>query len=281
MRCSRWSAALIAWRVISGPADLVIAGVLDQAADAVQPGAPVCLPRRALRAWLAWRPRVRIDDPRTPAAAASAGRARRRGLRRADAPGHRRDRAARDRTAGCRQPRHSGAAVRAESTRSPTSCRTRTTRGSVTGHAPWLLPTGPTPFRNSSPRSRSRRFALIAVAAWRGLLPRMWLAFTACFAPALARTVRSRRGREHLRHRAMGAAALRSGHRHGALAVAVRRSWRRLASRCCSPSRSRNHGGGAPAGGAPGRRCWRSSWRWSCCRRRARSTRRRCRRSTT
>ena len=84
--------AVIAWRVINGPADLAIAGLSIKLQTLYNPVLLfVCL--SGLRAWLTWRPRVRIDDPRMVLPRLRrAGRTRRRGLCRADAPGDCRDR---------------------------------------------------------------------------------------------------------------------------------------------------------------------------------------------
>ena len=173
--------AVIAWRVINGPADLTIAGVSIKLQTLYNPVLLfVCL--SGLRAWLAWRPRVRIDDPRLVLP-----RLRRLGG------------LAFAVCAVLMLPVIAGIALRAMNGELPaTETFWRSSPRGVDALAyfvpnpnnpwfggwsrPWFLPDRTDAFPEFVASFSLAAFGVIAIAAWRGLLPRMWVAFTALFA---------------------------------------------------------------------------------------------------
>ena len=174
-------AALIAWRLSEGPTDLVIAGVVVKLQTLYNPVLLlVCV--LAIRIWMAWRPRVRIDDPAT-----ILPRLRRLGAIAVVV------------CAVLMVPVLAGVVMGAMNDQLPaTETFWRSSPRGVDALAyfvpnpnhpwfgdrtrPWLLPPRSDAFPEFVASFSLAALVFIAVAAWRGLLPRMWVAFTAFFA---------------------------------------------------------------------------------------------------
>lgn len=173
--------ALIAWRLFKGPADVVIAGISIKLQTLYNPLLMVALLACA-RGLLAWRPRVRLDDPESVLP-----RAWRLGA------------LAVATCALLMLPVIAGVVLRAIDGRLPaTETFWRSSPRGVDLLAyfvpnpnspwfgdttrPWLLPPRGDAFPEFVASFSLAAFAVIAVAAWRGLLPRIWVVFTACFA---------------------------------------------------------------------------------------------------
>ena len=172
---------LIVWRLINGPADFVIAGVAIKLQTLYNPVLLfVCL--GWIRGWMAWRPRVRIHDPEM-----ALPRLWRLGAIAVAVCGV------------LMLPVIAGLVQRAVGGRLPgTETFWRSSPRGVDALAyfvpnpnnpwfgdwtrPWLLPPRPDAFPEYVASFSLAALVIIAVAAWRGLLPRMWVAFTACFA---------------------------------------------------------------------------------------------------
>jgi len=165
----------------TGPVDLVIAGVSIKLQTLYNP-ALLFVGLLAIRGWMAWRPRVRIDDP-----ARALPRLRQLGA------------VAVTVCAVLMLPVIAGIVLRAMNDQLPvTETFWRSSPRGVDALAyfvpnpnnpwfgdwtrPWLLPPRSDAFPEFVASFSLAALAVIAVAAWRGLLPRMWLAFTACFA---------------------------------------------------------------------------------------------------
>lgn len=173
--------ALVAWWLINGPADLVIADVTIKLQTLYTPILLfVCL--AGIRAWMSWRPRVRIVDPDT-----ALPRLRRLGAIAAVVCGL------------LMLPMMAGLARGALNGQlAPIDTFWRSSPRGVDALAyfvpnpnnpwfgdwtrPWFLPPRPDAFPEFVASFSLAALAVIAVAAWRGLLPRMWTAFTVCFA---------------------------------------------------------------------------------------------------
>jgi hypothetical protein len=172
---------LIAWRLFNGPADVVIAGVSIKLQTLYNPMLLFVL-LAGTRTLLAWRPRVRIVDPDI-----ALPRMWRLGA------------IAVFTCALFMLPVLVGVALRALNDRLPmTETFWRSSPRGVDLLAyfvpnpnspwfgdttrPWLLPPRADAFPEFVASFSLVAFALIAVAAWRGALPRMWVVFTACFA---------------------------------------------------------------------------------------------------
>ncbi|HET7695974.1 MAG TPA: hypothetical protein VFK57_09730 [Vicinamibacterales bacterium] len=173
-------AALIVWRAVNGPTDLVTGGMTIKLQTVYTPMLALsCL--LVLRAWQTWRPRVRIDDPA-------------RALPRLTALGA----VAAGVCLVLLSPLLVGIVVRAMTDRLPAvEVFWRSSPRGVDLLAyfvpnpnqawfggwtrPWFLPPRTDAFPEFVASFPLAALAAIAVAAWRGLLPRMWMAFTAAF----------------------------------------------------------------------------------------------------
>lgn len=174
-------ASVVLWRAVTGPADFTIAGVVIKLQTLYTPMlALTCL--LGARLWQTWRPRVRIADPD-------------RVLPRLIGLGL----VSSVVCAAIMAPSLVGLIQRALTDRLPTvEVFWRTGPRGVDAlayfvpnpnHAwfgAWTRPLFLPPRSDAYPEFVASfpliAFAVIAIAAWRGLLPRMWVAFTACFA---------------------------------------------------------------------------------------------------
>jgi hypothetical protein len=174
-------AAVVVWRVIRGPVDLAIAGVTIQLQTLYTPVLALA-GLIAARMWLTWCPRVRIDDPDGA-------------LRRLVKLGA----LAVAVCAAMMTPLLLGLARRAWNDELPeVEVFWRSSPRGVDLLAylvpnpnhpwfgdttrPWLLPPRTDAFPEFIASFPLVALTVIAVAAWRGWLPRFWIAFTACFA---------------------------------------------------------------------------------------------------
>ena len=173
--------AVVAWRLLNGPADLVLGGLVIKLQTLYNPVMALVL-LGGIRVWLAWRPRVRLVDPD-----GQLPRLRQLGAIAA---------------AACLVlmiPVIIGIVQRAVDGRLPaTETFWRSSPRGVDALAyvvpnpnhPWFgevtrplfLPPRADAFPEFVASFSLVALGIVAIAAWRGLLPRMWIAFTACFA---------------------------------------------------------------------------------------------------
>jgi hypothetical protein len=174
------SALLVGWRLISGPADLAVAGVQIKLQTLYTP-ILVVTALGGVRAWLTWCPHVRIVDrqqlPRLWRLGAAAVVV----------------------SAVLMLPVIAGLLLRAIEDRLPVvEIFWRSSPRGVDALAyfvpnpnhplfgawtmPWFLPARGDAFPEFIGSFSLAALGVIAIAAWRGWLPRMWVGFTACFA---------------------------------------------------------------------------------------------------
>ncbi len=224
---------LIAWRVLSGTTRIAI-GPIQIGLQTLYTPFLILVLAVTLRAWLAWRPVLRLDDP-----GARLTVLLRLGLV----------------SVGIclvlLLPQLVGIALRFVSGRLPgTEVYWRSSPRGVDAlayvvpnpnHAwfgdltrPWFMPDQPLAFPEFVGSFSIVAFAVIATGAWLRLLPRFWVAFTGFFVVALTRAIHTHCRHQHLRDRAVGPVALRTSDRDGAVPLQVRGrgdAWSVLAGR--------------------------------------------------